>query len=80
MTEYEFTLNFALPDPAADPSSYVDALAIAGCEDALVGLGRPGRIALHFTRAASSAPEAISSALRDVREAIPGATLAPHPA
>ena len=36
---------------------------------------RQGRIALNFTREARSATEAISSALRDVNEAIPQAKL-----
>lgn len=75
MTEYEFTLKFSLPDLSADPDQYVGALAAAGCDDALIGIGQNGRIALDFTRAAGSAFEAISTALRDVRKAIPKAVL-----
>lgn len=75
MNEYEFTLKFRLPDASADPERFVDALAEAGCDDALVGVGQPGRIALDFARAADSALEAISSAVRAVRQAIPGADL-----
>ncbi len=75
MTNYEFTLYFRLPDPREDPQRYLGRLADAGCEDALVGLGQPGRIALEFSRSAKSALAAIASALREVRRAIPGAVL-----
>ena len=75
MTDYEFTLKFNLPNPGNDPNQCVEALAAAGCDDALVGVGQNGRIALNFTRTAKSAFEAISSALRDVRKAMPDALL-----
>ena len=75
MNEYEFTLKFLLPAEAADPESHLEALGEAGCDDALVGVGQRGRIALDFTRAARSAFAAVSSALRDVRKAIPGSVL-----
>ena len=41
----------------------------------MIGVGQRGRIALDFTRTARSALAAISSALRDVRKAMPQATL-----
>lgn len=75
MTDYEFTLKFCIPDQGADPDRLIAALAAAGCDDALVGLGQSGRIALDFTRTAGSAFEAVSTALRDVRTAIPEAVL-----
>lgn len=75
MTEYEFTLKFRLPTPHADPEACLAALAEAGCDDALVGIGQPGRIALDFTRAASTAQRAVLSAVDDVQRAIPGAAL-----
>ena len=75
MTNYEFTLKFRLPDAATDPGQFVDALGEAGCDDALVGIGQPGRIALDFSREARSAFEAVASAVMDVRRAIPGAEL-----
>jgi hypothetical protein len=75
MNDYEFTLKFRLPDPPADPEAFLEALAEAGCEDALVGIGQPGRIALDFTRRARSAFDAIASAVRDVKKAIPGIEL-----
>jgi len=75
MTDYEFTLKFSLPDADDRPDRHIEALAAAGCEDALIGIGQRGRIALDFTRTAKSALAAIASALRDVRKAIPQATL-----
>lgn len=75
MSEYEFTLKFRLPDSAADPGQFIEALAAAGCDDAAVGVGQRGRIALDFTREATSALEAVASAMRAVRQAVPGAEL-----
>lgn len=75
MKDYEFTLKFALPNVDADPQTYIDTLMEAGCDDALIGLGTKGRIALDFSREAESAIEAILSAISDVQKAIPRATL-----
>lgn len=75
MSEYEFRLKFRLPDANVDPGHFVDALAEAGCDDALVGVGQQGRIALDFTREAHTAFNAIVSAVRNVKKAIPGAQL-----
>jgi len=73
MDDYAFTLNFTLPQREDSPDQYLDALYEAGCDDAVVGLGQYGMIGLDFTRAATSAPEAIGSAIENVRTAIPGA-------
>lgn len=75
MREYDFTLKFRLPATGADPERLVDALAEAGCDDATIGVGQRGRIALDFTREARSAPDAVRSAVRDVERAIPGVRL-----
>ncbi len=75
MKEYDFTLKFDLPDCDADPDMYVDALYEAGCDDATVGIGQKGRLGLNFIREADSALAAVSSAIRDVRKAVPGARL-----
>jgi hypothetical protein len=53
----------------------VERLAEEGCDDALVGIGPPGRLALEFVREASSAHGAIEGALEDVRRAVPNARL-----
>jgi len=74
--EYEFILKFALPDPDDDPASFLDSLYEAGCgDDAVIGVGKRGTIALDFTRHGTSADEAIFSAVEDVTKAIPGAVL-----
>jgi len=72
---YEFTLRFRLPAGAPDASAWLDRLYEAGCDDATVGVGRRGFIALMFAREAPSAAKAVSSAVRDVRGAIPGTEL-----
>jgi predicted DNA-binding transcriptional regulator AlpA len=73
--EYTFTLKYQLAADDRDPAAIVERLGAAGCDDALVGSGVAGRIALEFTREAASAEAALHSALDDVRRAIPGARL-----
>lgn len=75
MQEYEFALRFTLPTAEACSDELVERLGEAGCDDALIGIGHPGRIALEFAREANSASEAILSAIADVRRALPGAEL-----
>ena len=75
MQEYEFILRFSLPDNDAGPEIFIEKLAEAGCDDALIGIGRSGRIGLDFTRQSVSALEAVLSAIKDVRQAIPDAEL-----
>jgi len=74
MGQYDFTLKFALGRPDADPESFIGPLINEGCDDALIGIGKLGQIALDFTREADSADEAVLSALADVKRAIPDAT------
>lgn len=73
--ELEFGMKFKIGQEGADPRELVERLADAGCDDAVIGTGKPGRIALEFAREARSAKEAIVSALRDVKRAIPDAEL-----
>ena len=73
--EYTFTLKYQLADDDRDPDALVERLGDAGCDDALVGIGQPGRLALEFTREADSADAAVRSALADVRSAVPAARL-----
>lgn len=73
--EYTFTLKYQLANHDSDPDALVECLGAAGCDDALVGVGQPGRLALEFTREAGSAEEAMRSALADVKAAIPSARL-----
>ncbi|HCL4085464.1 MULTISPECIES: helix-turn-helix transcriptional regulator [Pseudomonas] len=73
--EYTFTLKYQLADDDRDPDALVERLGEAGCDDSLVGIGQPGRLALEFTREADSADAAVRSALADVRRAVPSAKL-----
>ena len=75
MSEYEFTLKFNLQHSPVDPNEYVEQLYENGCDDALIGIGAKGYIALDFIREAASAYEAISSAIIDVKAVIPQAKL-----
>jgi predicted DNA-binding transcriptional regulator AlpA len=73
--EYVFTLKFQLSEADSDHDDIVERLGAAGCDDALVGVGQPGRIALEFAREARDAEAALVSALADVKRAIPSAKL-----
>lgn len=73
--EYTFTLKYQLADDDRDTEALVERLGEAGCDDALVGIGQPGRLALEFTREADNAKAAVRSALADVKRAIPSASL-----
>jgi predicted DNA-binding transcriptional regulator AlpA len=74
MIEYEFTLKFKLLSEGFDVDDVVERLG-SMCDDALVGIGQPGRLALSFTRAARSAESAMVGALSDVKKAVPAAKL-----
>jgi hypothetical protein len=69
--EYTFTLKYQLAGDDGNADAAVERLGEAGCDDALVGIGQPGRLALEFTREAVSAEAAVRSALADVRRALP---------
>lgn len=75
--EYHFILRYLL-DPAHATSNVDDILerlGEAGCLDALVGVGAPGKIVLDFTRTSTSLAQAIRIAVADVESAIPTAVL-----
>jgi predicted DNA-binding transcriptional regulator AlpA len=72
---FKFTLIFRLSQDAPKTEQMLDALFEAGCDDALVGLGRTGYIALDFEREAKNAESAVDSAIHNVAAAIPGAIL-----
>jgi predicted DNA-binding transcriptional regulator AlpA len=73
--EYIFTLKYQLAEQDCDQDALVERLGAAGCDDALVGVGQPGRLALEFSREADSAEAAVRTALADVKLAVPSATL-----
>ncbi|MCF3606906.1 hypothetical protein L2E81_21825 [Planktothrix agardhii 1033] len=43
MAEYNFILNFNLPDTKVNPDNYLESLAIEGCDDALIGIGKKAK-------------------------------------
>ncbi len=73
--EYIVTLKYQLADHDSDLDALVERLGAAGCDDALVGVGLPGRLALEFSREADSAEEAVHTALADVKSVLPSARL-----
>lgn len=75
MMEFNFTLKYRLPERYADVGVLERRLVEAGCDDALLGSGLPGRMALAFCRDADSAVVALCSAVDDVQRAVPGAEL-----
>ncbi len=75
MKEFEFTLKFNLSDPSLEPDAFIERLEKEGCDDALIGIGQKKRIALQFNRKASTALDAVVSAIKDVERAIPDVRL-----
>ncbi|WPP00854.1 DNA-binding protein [Pseudomonas sp. HR96] len=73
--EYLFRLSYQLDPADCDVDVLLERLFEAGCDDALVGVGLPGRMGLKFQREAPSAEVAMLSALADVKAAMPGARL-----
>jgi predicted DNA-binding transcriptional regulator AlpA len=73
--EYHFKLSYQLGAEDDDPDDIIERLGATGCDDALVGMGRPGRLALDFARERESAQAAVRSAIDDVQRAVPTATL-----
>jgi hypothetical protein len=74
MTEHSFTLRFDTSAVHLATDEALERLA-AGCDDAIVGIGIPGRLALAFDREAASAAAAVTSAIRDVTRALPDVRL-----
>lgn len=73
--EYEFTLKYQLTENDCNFDDLVERLGAGGCDDALIGIGQPGRIGLKFTREAASAKNAIKNAMIDIRSVVPTAKL-----
>ena len=74
MNNYQFQLVFSL-HPNEDAEQYLDALFEAGCDDALISMGKPGYLAAEFTRESSTAYDAIKTAIKAITKAISHAKL-----
>jgi hypothetical protein len=72
MTEetYEFDLVFALPGESEE-GELLDRLFEAGFDDAVVGLGTPGLVAISIERAGGDAETVISESARAIAAALP---------
>lgn len=75
MKTHDFVLSFTYPTAGASVDDLIERLGEAGCTDSTVGIGQPGRVVLAFDREAESAFEAVSTAIADVKKAIPDARL-----
>lgn len=75
MNEYEFYLRFKLSSKESDPTLVMERLAAADCTDATVQFGIAGYARLEFIREAASAEDAIVSAIRDAKSALPDSVL-----
>lgn len=73
--EYEFTLKYKLPSQEYNLDELAEKLYANGCDDALIGIGVAGKIALEFVREAESAQVAIHSAHQNVLNVLPEAIL-----
>lgn len=72
--EVEFDLVFMLPAHAPDEGALLDALHEAGCDDAVVGIGRPGAIGLAFIRTGCDPEAVIVEAIGQAVAALPEGT------
>ncbi|WP_138738332.1 hypothetical protein [Pseudomonas sp. FSL W7-0098] len=72
---FTFTLKYELTSDESDMDTLMESLAEEDCDDALIGVGLPGRLALEFVREAPSADDAIEGAIENVRRAVPNARL-----
>ncbi|MEI7487551.1 MAG: hypothetical protein WCJ72_09110 [Chryseobacterium sp.] len=70
MNEYDFSLEFKLEASYLDPQNYLDQLYEAGCDDALISVGKLGYISLDFIRESNSAKEAIETAINNIKSVL----------
>jgi hypothetical protein len=73
--DYEITLTLKLAPDDSNLDELVERLGAAGCTDAMIGIGQAGQLALDFIRDGRSAEQAILSALKGVKKAVPTAKL-----
>ena len=74
--EFEFDLMIALPAGERDEDAMLDALFEAGCDDAIVGTGAAGLVALGFVRQGADAEAIITEAVEQALRGLPeGAAL-----
>jgi len=75
MKEYDFRLIFKLNYKKENLETDLDRLYEAGCDDAIVGVGKEGYLALDFIRESNSGHEAIATAVENVNQVFKEAKL-----
>jgi hypothetical protein len=75
MMEFSFTLMYRVPDIGEDLSAFERCLAESGCDDALLGSGLPGILALRFQREGTVANDVARDTCVQVQNALPEAEL-----
>ena len=74
MTDFQFDLVFALPDRALDQAALLDALFEAGFDDAVIGLGAKGTLALSMDRSGEDGETVMLDAISAALAALPAGT------
>lgn len=72
---HDFTLVYALNPELDSQDEVLRRLAGSDCADATVGWGRPGHIALAFSREARDRDVAVTFAVAQMARVLPGAKL-----
>lgn len=72
---HDFTWVYALKPELDSQDEVLRRLAGSDCADATVGWGRPGHIALAFSREALGREEAAALAVAQMTRVLPGASL-----
>lgn len=72
---HDFTLVYALNPELDSQDEVLRRLAGSDCADATVGWGRPGHVALAFSREAQDSDAAVTLAAAQMAQVLPGAEL-----
>jgi hypothetical protein len=72
---HDFTLVYALNPELDSQDEVLRRLAGSDCADATVGWGRPGLVALAFSREAPDRETAVTRAAAQMAQVLPGAEL-----
>ena len=72
---HDFTLVYALSPELNSQDEVMHRLAGSDCADATVGWGRPGHVALAFSREAMDRNAAVALAIAQLGQVLPGTPL-----
>ena len=72
---HDFTLVYALNPELGSQDEVMRRLTGSDCSDVTVGWGRPGHVALAFSREALDRNTAVALAVAQVEQVLPGALL-----